>query len=39
MSRLVGVLVLILLSEVGGSKNIYTKVHAHIGDENIGKTM
>jgi len=35
-SRLVGVLIFILLSEVGGSNHIYTKVHAHISDRNIG---
>ena len=38
-SRLLGVPVLILLSEVGGSNYIYTKVDAHICDRNIGKTM
>ena len=38
-SRLLGVLVLILLSEMGSSNHIYIKVRAHIGDRNIGKTM
>ena len=38
-SRLVGVLVLILLSEVGRSNYIYTKVHVQLCDRNIEKTI